>query len=76
MGPIPGSPVNDEIIKLLGVPEPLEVLVVPVPVAGRPKAYLLADNPARAVSASVEKELVAAGQAAGDSLAAVLRGRT
>lgn len=76
VGPIPGSPVNDEIIKLLGVPEPLEVLVVPVPMAGLTKGYLLADNPAGAVSQSVQTELTAAARAAGEALAAVLRGRT
>jgi len=76
VGPIPGSPVNDEIVKLLGVPEPSEVLVVPVPIAGHPKGYLLADNPAGAVSQSVQTELTAAGRAAGEALAAVLRGRT
>jgi len=77
VGPIPGSPVNDEIVKLLGVPEPSEVLVIPVPMAGHPKGYLLADNPAGgAVSQSVQTELEAAGRAAGEALATVLRDRT
>ena len=77
VGPIPGSPVNDEIVKLLGVPEPSEVLVIPVPMAGHPKGYLLADNPVGgAVSQSVQTELEAAGRAAGEALAVVLRGRT
>lgn len=77
VGPIAGSPVNDEIVKLLGVPEPSEVLVIPVPMAGHPKGYLLADNPVGgAVSQSVQTELEAAGRAAGEALAVVLRGRT
>jgi hypothetical protein len=76
VGPIPGSPVNDEIVKLLGEPEPLEVLVVPVLMAGHPKGYLLGDNPAGVVSQSVQTELVAAAMAAGEALAGVLRGRS
>lgn len=76
VGPIPGSPVNDQIVKLLGAPEPSEVLVVPVPMAGHSKGYLLGDNPAGAVSQSVQTELMAAGRAAGEALAVVLRGRT
>ena len=75
VGPIPSGPVNDELIRLMGDPVPAEVLVVPMLMDGRPKGYLLGDIPNRGVPDHVRDELVAAARAAGDALAAVLRGR-
>lgn len=75
LGPIPKTPVNDELTRLLGDPVPAEVLVVPMLMDGRAKGYLLGDIPGRSVPGHVRNEVVAAARAAGDALAAVLRGR-
>jgi len=76
VGPIPIDPVNDELTRLMGNPVPTEVLVVPLLVDGRAKGYLLGDTPGRSVPDRVRDEVVSAARAAGDALAAVLRGRT
>jgi hypothetical protein len=75
VGPIPMGPVNDELARLMGDPVPAEVLVVPMLMDGRAKGYLLGDIPGRSVPGRVRNEVVAAARAAGDALAAVLRGR-
>jgi hypothetical protein len=75
VGPIPSGPVNDELTRLMGDPVPTEVLVVPMLINGRPKGYLLGDIPSRSVPGDVRNEVASAACAAGDALAAVLRGR-
>jgi hypothetical protein len=75
VGPIPGGPVNDDLLRLFGNPEPTEVLVVGLPMNGQPKGFLMADVPMQSVPSGVRDELASAGRAAGEALAAVLRGR-
>jgi hypothetical protein len=75
LGPIPGGPVDDDLLKVLGPPPPNEVLVVPLKMKGRTKGFLMGDVPHQKVPEAVEDELVAASRAAGEALAAVLRGR-
>ncbi len=75
VGPMPNGPANDNLTRLLGQPLPSEVLVVPMLMNGRAKGYLLGDIPCRSIPGHVRKELVFAARAAGDALAAVLRGR-
>ncbi len=74
-GPMPAGVVNDDLLRLLGHPEPTEVLVVSLPMNGRAKGYVMADLPTRSVPVAIQDELVSAGRAAGETLAAVLRGR-
>jgi hypothetical protein len=75
IGPIPGGPVDDDILSVLGVPNPNEILLVPLKMKGRSKGFLLGDIPGNKIPDAVEDELVAAARAAGEALAAVLRGR-
>jgi hypothetical protein len=75
LGPIPGGPVDDDLLKVLGPPPPNEVLVVPLKMKGRTKGFLMGDIPNQKVPETVEDEMVAASRAAGEALAAVLRGR-
>jgi len=74
-GVMPGGPVNDEILRLLGQPAPTEVVVAPVMMAGRPKVYLLGDIPTREIPESSRGELVSAARGAGEALGTVLQGR-
>jgi hypothetical protein len=76
IGPIPGGPVDDDLLKIFGQPPPEEVLVVAFEVKGRTKGYVMGDIPARKVPESVVEEMILAAHAAGDALAAVLRGRS
>ena len=69
------SPANDNLTRLLGQPIPSEVLVVPMLMNGGAKGYLLGDIPCRSIPGQVQKEVAFAARAAGDALAAVLRGR-
>lgn len=75
VGPIEPGPVNDDVLQLFGHPAPIEVLLVPLPMNGRTKGFLVGDVPTRTVPVPVQDELAAAGRAAGEALAAVLRGR-
>ncbi len=74
-GAVEHGPVNDDLLRLFGQPEPVEVYLVPLPMNGRNKGFLLGDVPTRTVPAPIQDELAAAGRAAGEALAAVLRGR-
>jgi hypothetical protein len=74
-GVMPGGPVNDQILRLLGWPAPTEVVVAPVVMAGRPKVYLLGDIPTREIPESSRGELVSAARGAGEALGTVLQGR-
>jgi len=76
VGPMPSGPVNDPLNRLLGKPVPTEVLVVAMLVNGRAKGYLLGDSPSRSIPGHIRNEVVSATRAAGDALAAVLRGRS
>ena len=75
LGPVPEGPVNDRLMRIFGPPVPSEVLVVPLAMNGRVKGFLMGDTPGRAVPDSVREALVPAGRAAGNALAAILRGR-
>ncbi len=75
IGPIPGGPVDDDVLKVLGPPIPTEVLVVPLKMKGRTKGFLMGDIPGRKVPDAVVDELAAAARAAGDALASALRGK-
>jgi hypothetical protein len=75
VGPIEPGPVNNDILDLFGHPEPVEVLLFPLPMNGRTKGFLVGDLPTRTIPEPVQDELAAAGRAAGEALAAVLRGR-
>jgi hypothetical protein len=75
VGAIPGGPVDDDLLKVLGPPPPNEVLLVPLKMKGRTKGFLMGDIPSQKVPEAVEDELVAAARAAGEALTAVLRGR-
>lgn len=75
LGPVPAGPINDRLLEILGPPSPSEVLVVPLAMNGRVKGYLMGDVPGRSVPDSVREALVPAGRAAGNALAAILRGR-
>jgi hypothetical protein len=75
IGPIPGGPVDDDLLKVIGPPPPNEVLVVPLKMKGRTKGFLMGDIPSQKVPDAVEDELAAAARAAGEALAAILRGR-
>ena len=75
VGAIPPGPVNDDVLRVLGSPVPDEVLVTSLPMNGRVKGYLVGDIPGRKVPEKVQAEVVPAARAAGEALAAVLRGR-
>ena len=75
LGLMPGGPVNDEILNLFGQPAPTEVVVAPVLMDGRPKAYLLGDIPTRKIPDSTREELVSAACGAGEALGTVLHRR-
>lgn len=75
VGPIHGGPVNDELLKVLGEPRPTEVALIPIPVMGRVKGYLMGDLQGRRLAASVLHELIAAAQAAGNALGRLLAKR-
>ena len=75
IGPIPGGPVDDDILKVLGPPPPNEILLVPLKMKGRTKGFLLGDIPGQKIPEAVEDELVASARAAGEALTAVLRGK-
>jgi hypothetical protein len=75
VGEVEPGPVNNDILQLFGQPPPTELLAVPLPMKGRTKGFLVGDLPSRGVPPAVQDELAAAGRAAGDALAAVLRGR-
>lgn len=74
-GEVPEGPVNSRLLSIFGQPPPTEVLLVPVSVRGRVKAYLVGDNPGRSLSDAVRDAVTPAAQAAGEALTAVLRGR-
>jgi len=75
VGPIPGGPVNEELLTVMGQPRPTEVVVVPIPVMGRVKGYLMGDLQNRRIPAAVLQDLTAAAQAAGDALGRLLTKR-
>jgi len=75
IGPIPGGPVDDDVLKVLGPPPPNEVLVVPLKIKGRTKGFLMGDIPSQTMPDVVVDELVPAARAAGEALAAILRGK-
>lgn len=75
LGIMPGGPVNDEILRLLGEPAPTEVVVASVLMAGRPKVYLLGDIPTSEIPEASRGELVSAARGAGEALGIVLHGR-
>jgi hypothetical protein len=76
LGPIPGGPVDDDLLKIFGPPPPTEILVVALEVKGRTKGYVMGDIPGRTVPKTVIDEMALAAHAAGDALASVLRGRS
>jgi hypothetical protein len=75
LGPIPGGPVDDDLLKIFGSPPPSEILVVALEVKGRTKGYLMGDIPGRRVAETTVDEMVLAAHAASDALTSVLRGR-
>ena len=75
IGPIPGGPVDDDLLRVLGAPPPNEALVLPLKMKGRTKGFLMGDIPGRKVPEEVVDELVAAARAGGEALTAILRGR-
>ena len=75
IGPIPGGPVDDDLLRVLGAPPPIEALVLPLKMKGRTKGFLIGDIPGRKVPEAVVDELVAAARASGEALTAILRGR-
>jgi hypothetical protein len=75
IGPIPGGPVDDDLLRVLGLPPPNEALVLPLKMKGRTKGFLVGDIPGRKVPDEVVNELVAAARAGGEALTAILRGR-
>jgi hypothetical protein len=75
LGPIPGGPVDDDVLRLLGPPQPDEVLIVALQIKGRAKGYVIGDIPGRKVPETVIDDMVSAAQAASEALAAILRGR-
>jgi len=75
IGPIPGGPVDDDLLRVLGAPPPNEALVLPLKMKGRTKGFLMGDIPGRKVPDEVVDELVAAARAGGEALTAILRGR-
>ena len=74
LGPIPGGPIDDDLLQVLGPPPPNEVVLVPLRIKGSTKGFLMGDIPNQKVPEMVEDEIVAASRAAGEALAAVLRG--
>jgi len=75
IGPIPGGPVDDDLLRVLGAPAPNQALVLPLKMKGRTKGFLMGDIPGRNVPDTVVDELVAAARAGGEALTAILRGR-
>ena len=75
IGPIPGGPVDDDVLDVLGPPPPNEVLVVSLKIKGRTKGFLMGDIPSQPLPDVVVDELVPAARAAGEALAAILRGK-
>jgi len=75
IGPIPGGPVDDDLLRVLGLPPPNEAIVLPLKMKGRTKGFLVGDIPGRKVPDEVVNELVAAARAGGEALTAILRGR-
>jgi len=75
IGPIPGGPVDDDLLRVLGAPPPNETIVLPLKMKGRTKGFLMGDIPGRKVPEEVVDELVAAARAGGEALTAILRGR-
>ncbi len=55
LGPIPDDPPNHGLLRVLGDPKPLSVLLLPIRVRDRAVAFLLADNPNEHVVAPVEE---------------------
>jgi hypothetical protein len=75
VGPIPGGPVNEQLVDVFGEPRPSEVVIASVPVMGRVKGYLMGDLTGRLIPAAVVEETVAAAQAAGNALGRLLASR-
>ena len=75
IGPIPGGPVDDDLLRVLGPPSPIEAILLPLKMKGRTKGFLVGDIPGQKVPVEVVNELVAAARAAGEALTAILRGR-
>ena len=75
IGPIPGGPVDDDLLRVLGPPSPIEAILLPLKMKGRTKGFLVGDIPGQKVPDEVVNELVAAARAAGEALTAILRGR-
>lgn len=74
LGSIPGGPVDDGILKILGQPPPSEAIMVPMKMKGRTKGFLLGDIPTQSIPDAVIDDVVSAARAAGEALAAILRG--
>lgn len=55
LGPIPDDPANLGLLRVLGDPKPLSVLLMPIRVRDRAVAFLLADNPNEHVVAPVDE---------------------
>lgn len=55
LGPIPDDPPNHGLLRVLGDPRPLSVLLLPIRVRDRAVAFVLADNPDEHVVAPVEQ---------------------
>ena len=64
-GSLPGGEVNDAMRKILGDPEPSEIVICPVLVKNRVIAYLVGDSPGSIVTDDDRQRLVAAAQKAG-----------
>ena len=75
IGPIPGGPVDDDLLRVLGPPSPIEAILLPLKMKGRTKGFFVGDIPGQKVPDEVVNELVAAARAAGEALTAILRGR-
>ena len=58
LGPVPRGPANELLMRTLGEPAPVEVVVLPVKVKGRVVAFLHADIPGEAALAIPIDELV------------------
>lgn len=68
LGPIPDDPDNEPLVRMLGDPPPLGVLLLPIRIKERAVAFILGDNPnEEAVTVPVD-EVAAAVSAAGIAL--------
>ncbi len=68
LGPIPDDPDNEPLVRMLGDPSPLGVLLLPIRIKDRAVAFVLGDNPNEEMVAVPVDEVAAAVGAAGIAL--------